>query len=401
MFDVLAPQMRSNPFPIYADFRRDQPLAQVTHPLVGRAWLLTRYDDVSAVLKDTRFSNEPDKVGRGFKIVDAWWMPHSFKQTQRNMLLMDDPDHRRVRDLVHLAFTPRMIEGMAGRIEVITGELLEKMAKQRQPDLVRDFALPLPVTVISEIMGVPPHLRERFQRWSNSTLDVSRPPMKLHMMLQVPTIMRLMNFFNDLAELRRREPGDDLVSALVSVEQDGQRLSQDELIGMIFLLLVAGHETTVSLLSGGMLALFEHPDQLARLRAEPTLIDSAIEELLRYTTPVDIGTARFALEAVEMHGQVIAPRSVCLLALGAANRDESVFPDPDRLDLARTPNRHLGFGMGLHYCLGAPLARLEAHIALPALLARFPNLRRDPAQPIEWRPSIAVRGLKRLAVLPG
>ncbi|MDX2139237.1 MAG: cytochrome P450 [Chloroflexota bacterium] len=397
--DLFSPAMRSDPYPIYADLRRNQPLARVTHPLAGQMWMLSRYDDVLAALKDPRLSTEGGKVGKGIKVMESWWIPKTFKRVQRNMLSLDDPDHCRIRDLVHQAFTPRMLEGLTARIQHITDALLDTMARQPAPDLVRDFALPLPVTVIADMMGVPQHRRSNFHRWSAAMLDAGSGG-ALGALLKLPDILRLMGFLEQLAQLRRDEPADDLTTALVRARQGDDRLSEDELISMLFLLLVAGHETTVGLLGGGMQALFEHPDQLTLLKTQPELIDSAIEELLRYTTPVMTGAGRYVLEDMTLHGQQLPRGSLIALNMASANRDESVFADGDRLDIRRSPNRHLGFGMGIHYCLGAPLARLEAKIGLPALLTRFPNIRpANPSAPLDWRPSIAARGLRSLPVV--
>lgn len=396
--DLMSPVLRRDPYPVYTELRRSQPIAPVTHPLTGEMWMLTRYADVLAALKDPRFSTDSSKVGRGMKVMESWWMPRSFKRVQRNMLSVDEPDHRRLRDLVHQAFTPRMIEGLNARIGQITSALLDDMARQPAADLVRDFALPLPVTVIAEMMGVPQAMGSHFHRWSGAMLDAGSSGW-LGVIFKLPQILRLMGFLEKLAQLRRTAPADDLTTALVQARQGDDRLTEDEMISVMFLLLVAGHETTVALLGAGMLALFENPAQLALLKAQPDLIDSAIEELLRYTTPVMTGAARFLLEDVTLHGQRLPRGSTIALNLAAANRDETVFDNPDTLDITRSPNRHLGFGMGIHYCLGAPLARLEARIGLLTLLARFPGIRpARPDAPPDWRPSIAARGLRALPV---
>jgi cytochrome P450 PksS len=290
------------------------------------------------------------------------------------------------------------VQALSARIEQIVAELLDQAGRQRQVDLVADVALPLPLIVISEMMGVPPKDRLKFHHWTARFLEgpAAGP---LGLLRQLPTGMSMLRFFEDLIRLRRHDPQDDLITALVNAEQAGDRLTEEELISMIFILLLAGHETTVNLIASGALALMEHPDQMERLHAEPALIDTAVEELLRYANPVEHGNSRFLLEDVELHGTRLPARSQVLAMLSSANRDPAVFPDPDRLDLARSPNRHLAFGLGVHYCLGAPLARLEGKIALRALSQRYPAIRLAiPRERLRWRIAIAVRGVKSMPV---
>jgi cytochrome P450 PksS len=272
------------------------------------------------------------------------------------------------------------------------------MARKRRVDLIADFALPLPLTVISDMMGVPARDRLNFHRWTASFLETPSNGLA-SMLAQLPNGIRLLRFFEGLIRARREQPQDDLVSALVAAEEAGDRLSQDELLSMIFLLLLAGHETTVNLIGNGTLALLQNPDQRQRLYANPDLIDRAVEELLRYTNPVEHGTTRFALEAVTLGGVTIPKGSRVVALLSSANRDETVFEHADQLDLGRHPNRHVAFGLGVHYCLGAPLARLEGKIAIQALVQRFPNMRLAvPPERIRWRHAMAVRGVKALPV---
>jgi cytochrome P450 PksS len=315
-----------------------------------------------------------------------------------SMITSDDPDHYRLRNLVHMAFTPRRVEQMAARVEQIAGELLEKASRKKVVDLVADYALPIPLTIISEMMGVPEKDRLAFHHRFASFLETPSSGL-VRMITQIPNGYRMLHFFESLIQLRRTDPQDDLITALVHAEQSGDRLNQGELLAMIFLLLLAGHETTVNLIANGTLALLENPDQMQRLHQDPALIDSAVEELLRYTNPVEYGTPRFAQEEVELHGVHIARGSRVMAMLSSANRDETVFENPDRLDLARHPNRHIAFGLGMHYCLGAPLARMEGKIALNALVQRFPDLRLAvPHDKIRWRSTISVRGVKALPV---
>jgi cytochrome P450 PksS len=300
---------------------------------------------------------------------------------------------------VHKAFTPARITALHARIEGITKDLLDAAAKRDVIDIVEDFALPLPMTVISEMLGVPEDRRKPFRDLMAGMLDA--PGFALFRAFrQFSTTRRLIAFLNDLINLRRREPDDRMISALINAEQSGDKLDQEELVGMVFVLLLAGHETTVNLIANGTLALLENPDQFRLLRDNPAHIKTAIEEMLRFTNPVEHGVVRFASEDLPILGVTIPKGSTVMAMLSSANRDETVFQDPDRLDITRDPNRHLAFGVGMHYCLGAPLARMEGAIALNALLARFPNLQLAIApKDVRWRPSIAgFRGLMELPV---
>lgn len=362
--------------------------------------MLTRYDDVLAALKDTRLSTDVGRVRNPMSWMDSPLMPDAFRAMRSNMLQADDPEHRRLRDLVHKAFTPRMIEMLAPRIQRITTDLLDRAAKRlNYVELIEDFALPLPLTVISEMLGIPEGDRARFRKWSDAMLEVTSAG-ALRVVAFVPVVYQMMNYFRHLIAERRMQPRDDMISELVRAEQNGDRLTEAEMISTIFLLLVAGHETTVNLIASGMLSLLQNPDQLACLRENPALLDSAVEELLRYANPVEHATPRYVTEDIELYDQTIPKGSILWLALASANRDESVFLNADQLDITRTPNRHLAFGMGIHYCLGAPLARLEGKLALGALIDRFPRIRLAvPSSQLEWRNAVSVRGLKMLPVL--
>jgi cytochrome P450 PksS len=313
---------------------------------------------------------------------------------------MDPPDHTRLRGLVHKAFTPRLIEGLRQRIQTLADELVERATWRKNAfDLVAEYALPIPATVIAELLGVPDSDRERFHRWSSRAVNASNGR---DLLTALPALLLFMNYVKRLVALRRREPRDDLVSALVQVEEAGDRLSPDELTSMIFLLLIAGHETTVNLIGGGTLALLAEPELVARLRAEPRLLTSgtAVEELLRFTSPVQIATERYALEPIEFAGTTVPYGALVLAVIASANHDERQFADPDRLDLARTPNPHLAFGHGIHYCLGAPLARLEGQIAFETLVRRLPDLQLAvPPESVRWRRSTFLRGPERLPVM--
>lgn len=394
-FNLAAREFLENPYPIYAHLRQHEPVTLIQQRQMGEGWFLTRYDDVMQVLKDPRFSSDFRKrspeSARGSR-----WMPNVFKAFQDSMVMADDPDHRRLRDLVHKAFTPAMVERMEGRIHEITNELLDRAAKKREVDLIRDFALPLPLTVISEMLGIPEKDRLKFHHWTASFLD-STVAGKWGIVRLLPNALQMFRFFKSLVKLRRAHPQDDLITGLVQAEDNNDRLSEDETLAMIFLLLLAGHETTVNLIGNGMLALLEHRDQLQKLHDHPELIDSAIEELLRYSNPVVQVAPRLALVDVEIGGHHIPAGSTLQLGIASANRDETAFENADDLDITRNPNRHVAFGMGIHYCLGAPLARLEGRIAINALAQRFPNMQLAVApDQVKWRNSVGVRGLQAL-----
>jgi cytochrome P450 PksS len=312
----------------------------------------------------------------------------------------DPPDHTRLRALVNLAFTPRLVEQLRPRVQALADRLLDWVEGRGHMELIRRYALPLPTTVIAELLGVPARDRHRFHRWlyAIGLATVSA----WGVALAVPNVWLLTRYLRRVIRQRRADRRDDLISALSRAEAAGDRLSAGEVTAMVFLLLVAGFETTVNLIGSGTLALLEHPGQLARLRADPALIRPAVEELLRYTSPVEWASDRYTREAVTFAGVTIPRGQAVFAVLASANRDERQFPDPDALDLGREPNRHLAFGLGTHFCLGAALARLEGQIALGTLLRRFPDLRLAvPPRELRWRPGLVLRGLEALPVAFG
>lgn len=385
---------KAEPFPFYRRMREEQPVCRVRWSGRREVWLVTRYDDVTALLKDERFVKDSRNVAG--RAAQQPWMPAFLRPLQLNMLDRDEPAHRRLRQLVQKGFTPRRVEEMRGAIESIAASLLEELPERREVDLVRAYARPLPLRVITDLLGIPAQDRDRFHRWTRAIL---RAPTPANMVRALPSIAAFMRYLKRLFARRREEPGDDLVSALVAAEAEGDRLSEDELLAMVFLLLVAGHETTVNLIASGVLALLQHPEQLAALREEPASIVSAVEELLRFVSPVDTSTERYAREDLSLHGAAIRRGEMVLAALASANRDPSRFTDPEKLDLRRQPNRHLAFGDGPHFCLGAALARLEGQIAIGLLVRERPGLRLavEP-QRLRWRPTPMVRGLEALPV---
>lgn len=393
--DLASPAFKANPHPFYAHLREESPVWRTVLPDKRTAWLVTRYDDVARVLKDKGFAKDPLNAQDLEQRAKNPWVPGFLKPLEKNMLDVDDPDHRRLRILVSKAFTPRLIEKLRVRVEAICQELLDAMERKRSAELVRDYALPLPATVIAELLGIPARDHRKFHRWSNRIVSISSGR---DVWRALPAAVAFVRYLRRMSERRRISPADDLISALVQAEEEGDKLSQDELLAMSFLLLVAGHETTVNLIASGTLALLEHPGQLEALKAEPQFIKSAVEELLRYTSPVEVATERYARQDLMVSGTEITRGELVLAVLGSANRDEHYFEEPDDLRLRRDPNRHLAFGRGgVHHCLGAPLARMEGQIAITALLQRFPDLGLavEP-ESLRWHRGLFLRGLEKL-----
>lgn len=399
--NIAASEFKADPFPFYRRLREVAPVHRVKLPDGKMAWLVTRYDDVVRVLTDERFAKDVFRVltkdqlaksPRLEKLLGPLLMPLA-----RHMLNRDPPDHTRLRVLVQQAFSPRRVEGMRGRIQTLADELLDHAQRRGQMDLIADYALPIPTTVIAEMLGVPVADRHKFHRWSDSMLAAGAS--RFGLLLAMPSALQFMRYIRRLIKVRRADPRDDLISALIAAKEASDGLNDDELLSMILLLIVAGHETTVNLIASGMLALLQHPDQLEKLRSDPALIKTAVEELLRFTAPVETATERFAREDVELAGTKIGQGDLVLAALASANRDENQFNEPDTLDIAREPNRHLAFGQGIHFCLGASLARLEGQTAINTLLARTSDLRLavNPTA-LRWRSGLVLRGLKALPV---
>jgi cytochrome P450 PksS len=395
--DITSPEFKANSYSFYARLRAEMPVYRFALSRKQTAWLITRYDDVVAVLKDERFAKDKLNALTTEQAAKQPWIPKMVLPLTRNMLDLDAPDHTRLRTLVHKAFTPRMVEQMRSRVQNLTNDLLDAVKDRGRMDLIRDYALPLPTTIISEMLGVPVEDRHKFHRWSSAL--VSTNPAGLGMLKAIPYVIAFLKYIRKLVRIRRTDPQDDLISALVEAEEAGERLDEDELLAMIFLLLVAGHETTVNLIGNGTLALLEHQDQMEKLRNDPQLIKPAVEELLRYYSPLEMATERFAREDVTIRGVTIPRGEMVYSVIASANRDERQFPNPEILEITREPNRHLAFGQGIHFCLGAPLARLEGQIAINTLLARKPDLRlSDPPDSLRWHRGLVLRGLKALPV---
>ncbi|MCP3476266.1 cytochrome P450 [Bradyrhizobium sp. CCGUVB1N3] len=394
LFNPLAPDFIRDPYPHYERLRAVDPM----HVTPFGSFLASRHAEVSLVMRDKRFGKdfvERSKRRYGPKIMEE----PVFRSMSHWMLQADPPDHTRLRGLVVKAFTARRVEDMRPRIQEIVDQTLDEVIDRGQMDLIEDFAFRLPVTIICDMLGIPEDHREVFYKGSRDGGRLLDPvPLSPEEIRQgnAGNLMAQM-YFQQLFELRRRNPGEDLTTQLVQAEEDGHKLTNEELTANIILLFGAGHETTVNLIGNGLLALHRNPDQLALLKARPELIGNAIEEFLRYDSSVQM-TGRVTLEDIDdLGGKRIPKGETVLCLLGSANRDPAVYPDrPDRLDIVRENVRPVSFGGGIHFCLGAQLARIEAEIAINTLLRRLPDLRIDDVETPEWRPTFVLRGLKRL-----
>ena len=376
-YNPLSPALRANPYPFYEELRRKDPVHRMR---LQDSWVLTDYADVDMVLRDNRrFGN----AGREFGYIP-----------QVSMLDLDPPEHTKIRSLVSHGFTPRSVAALEPRIRETVDSLLRNADGKTRFDLIEALAFPLPVIVIAEMLGVPPEDRERFNEWSNVVSLIVDPLLDDRQVRQVrQAVDEVFAYFEAVAEERRRHPRDDLVSALVTAEVDGERLERDDLLVNLLLVLVAGNETTRNLIGNGALALLRDSDQLHRLRDDPALLSGAVDEFLRFDSPVQLDS-RVAREPVELRGKRIAPGQRVICLLGAANRDPEAFPGADRLDVGRAAANHLAFGRGIHYCLGSPLARLEARVAFEALVPRLGSLRL--AEEPRYRNQVTLRGLESL-----
>ncbi|MER8046621.1 cytochrome P450 [Streptomyces sp. NPDC094032] len=377
----------ANPYPYYAKLREQGPVHEVLMPDGMPAWLVVGYEEARAALADQRLSKSFSAFGMALPEEEI---------VGPNLLIVDPPDHTRLRKLVAGEFTGRRVEALRPRIQQLTDELLDAMEPDGRADLVDSFAFPLPITVICELLGVPAADRDSFRAWSNELVAPTGD------MTERQAVEGFGGYLDALIEDKRAAgPADDLLSALITTRaEDGDRLSLPELRALAYLLLIAGHETTVNLISNTVRALLSHPDQLAALRADFDLIDGTIEEGLRYDGPVESATLRFAPEALTLGGAEIPAGAIVLVALASAARDPRRFPEPDSFDVRRDPRGHLAFGHGIHFCLGAPLARLEGKIAIRTLLERFPRLALDPETgPLEWVGGFLIRGTRRLPVV--
>jgi pimeloyl-[acyl-carrier protein] synthase len=390
--NVFSPDFRANPYPAYAHM-----LPHAVYEVRYDGWtdyVVTQYEHVAALLRDPRLVRTG--TADGDWTPPDHWLPY-FQMTDHWMLMRNPPDHTRLRGLVNKAFTPAAINLLRGRIEQVADALIDALPEHGAFDLIGAYAFELPVRVIADMLGVPVADRERFKHWSNAlaaAIDFNNDNRVLDVAAQSAREMTV--YMRELIAEKRARPSDDILSGMIHAEEQGDRLSEDEVIANCGLLLFAGHETTVNLIGNGVYTLLRHPDQLVRLRREPALLPGAVEEILRYESPVQ-ATSRYVAEDVQV-GPDVLPKGVNVtLVMAAANRDPRQFTQPDRFDLTRNEARHQTFGGGIHYCVGAPLARMEGQIGLACLLARLPGLRLA-GEEFEWRDNFILRGLKALPV---
>ena len=373
------------------------PVRQLAMTSGFRPWLVTGYAEARAALADPRLAKDSRRVAELLDRQALGGRDSMFgRSLSHHMLNTDPPEHSRLRKLVNRAFTPRAVERLRPRAEQICADLLAGLAGRAEVDLLETFAVPLPIRMICELLGVPAADRADFRGWSNTLVSA------LPADAQAGPYAAMSAYLHELIRAKRAAPTEDMLAALAAVTDGGDRLTEDELVAMAFLLLAAGHETTVNLIGNGMLALLGHPDQLAALRADRSRLPAAIEEFLRYDGPVNQATLRFTAAPVELGGARIPAGEFVLVSLDSANRDGSRYADPDALDIDRDAAGHLAFGHGIHYCLGAPLARLEAEVAFTGLLDTYDRIELAvPAEALEWRYSVVMRGLERLPVRLG
>lgn len=391
----LTAEFLEHPYPTFERLRNEAP---VFWSESGKYWLISRYQEANAILRNIGYGKELQHwrqfnplVRLGLEMIPA------IKSKMSWMLNQDPPDHTRLRGLVNKAFTPTMVNALKPHIQKIADNLIDSFQSKGGCDLVADYAFQLPVTVIAEMLGIPAADRERFKSWSHAMTEALEPSFNIaHMGASNRANNELIEYLRPLVEERRTNPKDDLISALVKAEEEGSKLTEEELLGNCVLLLVAGHETTVNLIGNSVYLLMTHPEALSQLRGSPVLIDSAINECLRYESPVQM-MRRLASEDVELNGKKIKKGDMLIILIGSANRDPAEFENPDVFDIARTKNKHLAFGLGIHHCLGSSLAEAEGQIAVNTLINRLPNLRLTEAR-LEHRMPFALRGMKNIPV---
>lgn len=390
--------LHADPHSTYAKLRAHAPITYQEGLYTENLWLVTRYADVQTVLRDhKRFVKNYRNTLTPEQQRQLSPEPRLSQLLNNHLLNLDGLDHSRLRALINKAFTIRMVNQLEGRVQQIADALLDQVAARGEMDLIDDYAFPLPIIVIAEMLGVPAADRHRFRAWSDAFVSPARNEAEWRQAEQL--LIEFTDYLGEVFAERRQHPRQDLITALLQAEEAGDKLSEEELYSMVVLLIVAGHETTVNLIGNGTLALLQHPAQLAQLKADPALMPNAVEELLRYDGPVVRATLRFATEDTLLGGQLIRRGQAISVALTSANRDESQFPDAETIDFARNTERHLAFGFGIHYCVGAPLARMEGRIALNTLLQRCPHLRLTTAvDTLSWRFNPILRGLQHLPV---
>ena len=381
-FNPLSPEVKADPYPYYAEMRRDDPVHRME---AFGAYMVARFDDVSRILMDPELFSS---VGFGASDIEG---------RPTNMLIScDPPDHTRLRGLVNRAFTPRIIAALEPRIQEVLDEYVANVLPAGRMDLMADLAIPLPVTIIAGMLGVPAERRDDFKRWSQAVVRQMGNPNEAED--NHDEMDEFVTYFHQVIETRRTDPGDDLISILVRAEVEEQAITADEILLFTILLLVAGNETTTNLIGNAVLALLRNPDQLAKVQRDPSLVPNLVEEALRYDSPVQF-LPRKAMRDVEMAGTRIPKDAMVFPIFASANRDERRFPNGERFDVTRDTQGHVAFGHGIHFCLGAPLARLEARIALEAIVTKMPELARADDTPVEYMDSIFLRGPKRLELV--
>jgi cytochrome P450 len=401
-FDVTSQAFKHNPFPTLAQMRAAGPVIRVRLPILGATWMATTYDAVNDLLREHhRFLQNPAAAGHRWMGAIVRWLPRSLKPLTAQMLIRDEPDHRRLRSLVDQAFQRQSVEALRPRLTALADEMLDRLERQAaQPtsgvDLLAHFARPFPLAVICELLGLPQEDRPSFTRWA---AGISSAGSALGIVWGLRGISQMMHYLRQEIARQTERPRGGLLAALIQAEEAGDRLSEEELLAMVFLLLAAGHETTLHQISGSVLILLDHPDQLRELTADWHLAGTAVQELLRYLSFAQVSKPRYAREDTELYGQAIRRGQMLFACLATANGDPGRFDDPERLDLRRHPNRHLAFGAGIHYCLGARLASVETEIALERLFTRFPALRLAiPRSQIRYLPRFGTRALTALPV---
>ncbi|EML6321019.1 cytochrome P450 [Bacillus cereus] len=392
--NLASAQFKEDAYEIYKESRKKQPILFVNQVEIGKEWLITRYEDALPLLKDNRLKKDWTNVFSQ-DIKNMYLSVDNSDHLTTHMLNSDPPNHSRLRSLVQKAFTPKMIAQLDKRIERIADDLISDIERKGTLNLVDDYSFPLPIIVISEMLGIPKEDQAKFRIWSHAVIASPETPEEIKETEK--QLSEFITYLQYLVDIKRKEPKEDLVSALILAESEGHKLSARELYSMIMLLIVAGHETTVNLITNTVLALLENPNQLQLLKDNPKLIDSAIEEGLRYYSPVEVTTARWAAEPFQIHDQTIEKGDMVVIALASANRDETVFENPEIFDITRENNRHIAFGHGSHFCLGAPLARLEAKIAITTLFNRMPELQiKGDREEIKWQGNYLMRSLEEL-----
>ncbi|KQY94395.1 cytochrome P450 [Paenibacillus sp. Root52] len=391
--DFLDRSFIQHPFPVYEKLRADEPIHRFLLPGGHYAWMVSRYEDAVNILQDGRFVTSHPLQGQAGEQA-----PH-MEIISQNLLSVSPEDHRRLRRLIQKAFTPRMIERLRERIEGISDELLDRVltSGKSEIDLIEEYAFPLPLIVICEMLGVPLKDQDKFQLWSNTIMESVNNP---QMSQESDQVMKaFVDYLRGLIAERRKELKEDLISDLINVEEAGDKLSEQELYALVFVLIIAGHETTVNLIGNGILALLEHPEQKQLLIDEPNMIQATVEEVLRFNGPAEVSNVRWATEDIELDGHHIRQGDMMFVALSSANRDSRKFEEPDAFDITRKVNDHISFGKGVHYCLGAPLARLEGEIAIISLLQKLPEMKLNTGSHLlEWRTGMIIRGLKKLPI---